>query len=427
MHDGVIMTVDGPSYINMETNREPGYCSFLWILRNIFGEDSYLNVVVVIQCIVAGISAYVLTVRLKERFDLKWGWAICILLCQYGMTLLNRFVAQRRYSYSCGIQTEGLTFSLWIFFFVALIGVVYDKDNKSIIKCLFWSIILVSIRKHMLITFILLFLSLVYIWWKDKKWLKTVGLSLLVIIIGFCGTKLIDCTYNYAQRVVFAPHTGDSSFIFGTEVYLANEDMASYISSDVNRELFLKILEKADENRYNTQYREGDGWQQVEDHYTASYDRIKFDVVNVVIREYQDSLGIPDDEREENSNSILSEMMKELIVPCIPGLVRLFVCNVISGFIITVLKVHRYLNVAAFFLYVAYIAVLIWLIKNKTYKHEENSVVPLAILVLLAIVVNIGLTSATIYCQMRYMLYNTALFYQAGLLMLLESKHTLKR
>jgi hypothetical protein len=425
-NDGVIMAVDGASYINMETNREPGYCTFLWLFRSIFGTDRYLDIVVIIQCIVAGIAAYVLTVRLKERFELKWRWAICILFCQYGITLLNRFVAKRRYSYSCGIQTEGLTFSLWVFFFVALIGVVYDKDVKSIIKSLFWAVILVSIRKHMLITFGLIFISLVYIWWKDKKWLKTLFLSFMVIVLGFCGTKLIDCTYNFAQRGVFAPHTGDSSFIFGTEVYLANEDMASYISSDTNRELFLQMLKMADENEYNAKYRTGNGWHEIEDYYSECYDRIKFDVVNVVIREYQDSQGIPDDEREENSNEILSEMMKELIIPCLPELIKLFWCNVISGLITTVLKVHKYLNVAAFFLYVAYIAVLILLIKRRTFKKYKNSVVPLAVMVLFAIALNVGLTSATIYCQMRYMLYNTALFYQAGLLMLIELRQDKK-
>jgi hypothetical protein len=40
----------------------------------------------------------------------------------------------------------------------------------------------------------------------------------------------------------------------------------------------------------------------------------------------------------------------------------------------------------------------------------------------LAIALNVGLTSATIYCQMRYMLYNTAFFYQAGFLMLIEAR-----
>jgi cation transport ATPase len=225
---------------------------------------------------------------------------------------------------------------------------------------------------------------------------------------------------------VFAPHTGDSSFIVGTEIYLANDDMVSNISSDINKEFFVKIMEMADENQYNTKYRQGNGWQEIVNHYAECYDRIKFDVVNVVIREYQDSEGISDDEREESRNEILSEMMKDLLVPCLPGILKLFVCNVISGFIITVLKVHKYLNVMAFFLYMAYIVVLVWLVKNKSYKKLKNSVVPFAILVLLAIALNVGITSATIYCQMRYMLYNTAFFYQAGLLMLIEAGHIIK-
>ena len=33
LQDGIILTEDAPSYINMTSDREPGYCSFLWILR----------------------------------------------------------------------------------------------------------------------------------------------------------------------------------------------------------------------------------------------------------------------------------------------------------------------------------------------------------------------------------------------------------
>lgn len=40
---------------------------------------------------------------------------------------------------------------------------------------------------------------------------------------------------------------------------------------------------------------------------------------------------------------------------------------------------------------------------------------------MISLVATIILTSVTIYCQMRYMLYNTGLFYQAGLVMLYEA------
>jgi hypothetical protein len=226
------------------------------------------------------------------------------------------------------------------------------------------------------------------------------------------------------MRGTFAPHTGDSSFILGTELYLADKDMVSYIQEDHNKAVFLEIMQRADAKEYNTAYAQK-GWQAVVDHYSAAYDRIKFDIVMPVIREAQDAQGIADADREESYNLIAGTLMRELLVPSIPRLLGLFGCNVIHGLVTTVLKVHRILNWAALFLYVCYaatIAALVWLARRagggagQTARHA----VCFALLVLLSIAVNVCFTSLTIYCQMRYMLYNTGLFYQAWGIMLLQ-------
>ena len=230
----------------------------------------------------------------------------------------------------------------------------------------------------------------------------------------------------YVSRGEFAPHTGDSSFILGTELYVANQNMAQYIEDDDRRAIFNEIMERVDESGYNTQYA-GKGWQNIEDHYSASYDRIKFDIVMVVIREYQDKHNVPQEYRDSNYNQIADAMMKELLVPCIPGIIRIFGSNILHGMITTVLKVHRVLNWIVVILYIAYVCIFVRLIRLHGLKNCSNSSVPFALVVILAIVFNVVLTSVKIYPQMRYMLYNTALFYQAGLGMLTELYHEVKR
>ena len=70
-HDGVILTEDANSYITMETNREPVYCSFLWILRSLFLEESYLKVAAILQCLIAAFAATAITTSFKNRFQLS--------------------------------------------------------------------------------------------------------------------------------------------------------------------------------------------------------------------------------------------------------------------------------------------------------------------------------------------------------------------
>ena len=425
-HDGIVITPDAQSYIDMASDREPIYPLFLWLCRGLAGQTGYQDLAVILQCILAAVAAVVITMKLQERFSLGLIGTGGILLIQYGITFLNRFVAQRKYSYYNSIETEAITYSLWILFILSLLEMVYDKSKKSILWSIILAVILMATRKQMLIAFGLLFLCILTTWYKDKGWKKAFTGAILLVIIGLASTRLIDCAYNYVSRGEFAPHTGDSSFILGTELYVANPDMAQYIQDDDRRAVFNEIMERADENEYNAQYA-GSGWQNIEDHYSASYDRIKFDIVMIVIREYQDKHNVPQEYRDSNYNEIADAMMKELLMPCIPGIIRIFGSNVVHGMVTTVLKVHRILNWIAVILYIAYVSVFIRLIQIRGLKNCSNSSVPFALLVILAIVFNVVLTSATIYPQMRYMLYNTALFYQAGLIMLLELFHEEKK
>ncbi len=424
--DGIIITPDAQSYIGMSSAREPGYSVFLWICRLFAGEDGGLALAVILQCLLAAVAACALVYGLQKRFSFNWVVSIGILLIQYGITLLNRFVAQRRYSYYNSIETEALTYSIWVFFVLSLLGIIYDKDKKSIITAVLYSVILMSMRKQLLICFAILFLCLVFVWWKEKKWIKAIGFAFVIVILGIVGTRLLDCTYNLAVRGVFAPHTGDSSFVLGTVIYVADEDMAEKIESDENREVFLEIIRRAKEQGYNSRYA-GEGWQNIEDHYSASYDPIKFSIVNVVIREKQDIRGIADDIREADRNRIMSELVGDLLVSCLPGMFKIFCSNLVHGAVTTVLKTHAILNWIALGFYIFYIGLGIWLIRMRSYQKVQTSVILFAALVLVGMAINIGATSAIIYPQMRYMLYNTGLFYQAGLLMLYEAWRTVTK
>lgn len=426
LQDGIILTEDAPSYINMTSDREPGYCSFLWILRVIFGTNIYLHVAVILQCLIAALTATALTYSLKKRFELNWLISIGILVIQYGITLLNRFVAQRRYSYFNSIETEGIAYSLWVFFFLSLLGILYDKNKKSILTAAIWAVVLISIRKQMLVTLPLIFLCILYVRFMDKrKWYLVLAEAILVVVLSYAGVVFVDCSYNLASRGVFEQHTGDSSFILGTEIYLADVGMADAMEDEQHKEIFLEIMRRADEMQYNLAYA-GKGWHNIEDHYSLSYDRIKFDIVNVVVREYQEKNGIPQEQWEEYYHEVAGTLMKELLPESIPNLIKLFFCNVIHGMITTVLKVHPVLNWGALFLYVSYISVFIFLWQRQSYKMVSASALPFAAITLISILGTVGLTSITIYCQMRYMLYNTPLFYQAGLIMLVEGWKSFK-
>lgn len=421
--DGVYITPDAETYIHMEMSREPGYCMYLAFFRWILGEQNYLFGAIVGQSIIAAMTATALYKELKVRFSLGKITAVLILLIQYGVTLLNRFVAQRRSGYFNSIETEGLAYSLWILFFLALIRILYDKSKKDVVLAFVWSVILVSIRKQMYIAVILLFMTYIYAYCKKNKRIKIIFQSVVLCIGVLIVSNLIDCSYNFVLRGKFQTHSGDASFILGTEIFVADNDMVKYIKDSKNQEYFSMIMSSADEQKFNICYADSN-WMSIEDKYSESYDNIKFRIINPLIHDDLRAAGIEEGLLTEKYNEIIHEMMSDLLVPCIPGIIKLYWCNVLSGLITTVLKVNVKLNLIAILEYICYLIVCIWILKKG--KKNTSSVLPLAILVLLAILVNILFTSTTIYCQMRYMQYCTALFYQVGLVMLIEVNRTRK-
>lgn len=419
--DGVILTEDAPSYINMQSDREPGYCLYLLMFRKLFRAELGIHAAVIGQCVIAAVAACAITVELTNLFFLNKIGSIGILAIQYGITLLNRFVAQRRYSYFNSIETEGLAYSLWVFFFLCTLGILCKKDRKSLIGAIIWSMALIYIRKQMLITIVILLIVILCAYIGNKGWKEACICAILSCALVFAGTRFAECGYNWLLRGTFAPHTGDSSFILGTELYLSDDVMEQSITDANHKKIFLEIRKRANDNEYHISYA-NKGWQAITDHYSSSYDRIKFDIVMPVIRENQEERGVPDAEREVDYNRIAGTMMRELLVPCLPKLVKLYFCNIIHGFVTTVLKVHSLLNWVALALYLFYggSIMLLYQASRKHVTWDFANPVYFALLVLLAIAVNVCFTSLTIYCQMRYMLYNTGLFYQAWWVMLIK-------
>ena len=419
--DGIIITEDAPSYINMGSDREPGYCLYLMMFRKLLGAEIYLHAAVVGQCAVAAAAACAITLSLTDMFSLNLLGSAGVLVVQYGITLLNRFVAKRGYSYFNSIETEGLAYSIWIFYFLCILGIWYKKDKKSAAGAAFWSVILISIRKQMMITLVILLIVMICSYIKSQGWKKAAINAIVTCMLCMAGTRLADCSYNLAIRGKFAPHTGDSNFILGTELYLADKEMAENIKDARNRDVFLEIMKRADERGYNIAYA-GKGWQAVEDHYSNAYDRIKFDIMMPVIRESQAACGIDEADKEADYNLVAGTMMKELLMPVMPRLIELYGCNVMHGLITTILKVHKLLNWCALIVYILYGAAIVRLCALKCGNKDAglNNPIHFAWIVLLAIAVNVCFTSLTIYCQMRYMLYNTGLFYQAFVIMILE-------
>lgn len=251
--DGAVICVDSPGYLEMNLTREPLYPMFLMLCRFLFGSvsaDGYLFFAVLMQSILAAVAAWSLAAFLYREFYLSKAVSFLILLISLAVSLLCRFAARRGSMYSNSILTEGLTISCYLLFFRFLLAYVFKHTKRDLLICAALTFLMISTRKQMLFSLILLVFCMFHISFREKKWRR--GITAVVFCclgILLCCTAL-DMGYNYVLRGKAVRHSSDTRFLTTMAFYTAERDDSRYIEDKEIQELFLKIYDICEENGY---------------------------------------------------------------------------------------------------------------------------------------------------------------------------------
>ena len=140
--DGPVWCVDSAGYVTMHITREPLYPAFLAMCRGIgrlCGADALL-VTVILQSLLAGAAAWFAGDTVRRAGNGSRLLQTAAILCQFAVTLLCRFAANRGSAYTDSILTEGLGLSLFVFFSCTLFLYLWTgKKDTSSRQCCFLS------------------------------------------------------------------------------------------------------------------------------------------------------------------------------------------------------------------------------------------------------------------------------------------------
>lgn len=201
--DGVVICVDSPGYLEMNLTREPVYPLFLAFFRLLFGgvsADGYLKIAVLFQSVLAAVAAWSLAAFFDRELRVSKAVSLLILLIPLAVSLLCRFAARRGSMYSNSILTEGLTISGYLLFFRFLLAYVYQYKKRYLFVCALLSFLMISTRKQMAVTLILLGVGILYVSFCEKNgkrgMLTALVCSFAILICSMC----LDTCYNYVLR-----------------------------------------------------------------------------------------------------------------------------------------------------------------------------------------------------------------------------------
>ena len=416
--DGYNLYLDSQSYIKMHEMREPLYPSLIALFRNLFGQngdDGYLLFVVIFQAMLIGYVVYNVTKYLSREFKLSDFGTFAVFLIFISVSLMNRFVAKRGAMYSNSIMSEGIAYPLYILFIRYCFEYIYTYRKRPLFVATIISFLLVSTRKQMYVTLVLIIISILYVMIKNKSYKETL-LSLVIsclVVVG--GAKLFDYVYIRSVFGVNATHTSDSRFVTTMIFYTSDREDVKYIEDPVVKDLFLDVYDTCDEKGYLKSNMEDGTWYERISHFSRVYDNIQLRTMWAKMQEVAtDKVGNSGIEMELLVDEYNSELISCLLPKLLPSILVTFVDSFIYGLLVTVSAEKQILMPVAAVIYLLYIVLLGYTLK----KNGLNKYSVFGIFVLVAVLTNIGLVSLVIFCQTRYTIYNMALFYVAGFLML---------
>lgn len=418
VYDGAVICVDSPSYIYMDISREPFYPLFLALLRTGFGEsgDFYLTVAAFLQSILAAVAAWSLADFLRKEFRLSALTGFALLALPLATSLLCRFAAQRSSMYSNSILTEGIACSLFLLFARFLLDYCFHQNKKSLVWACVLSFVLISTRKQMYLSLILLVIGLVYAGLRTKKYKKGALTVICCSAAVLGGSILLDCGYNFVLRDSFSGHSSDNRFLATMVFYNVERSDAEAIEDPEAKELFEQIYDACEAGGY-LKDSAGTGWYQRVTHFAEHYDNIQIDTMWAAIRAHVYENYDGDSSALEARVDALTQEMIDALLPCVRVQLALtFLDNYLYGLVTTVAQLSPVLVIYSALIYLAYIVLLLWNLK----KEGLSRLCVLGIFTLLSIAGNVAVVAALIFPQTRYTIYNMPLFYISGLLLLVN-------
>ena len=413
--DGAVIGVDTQGYINMVISREVGYSLWVNLFLNLFGKEIYAEILVLCQMILAAATMYVFTSSIAKIWKVRTFSVFVIWGIQVVFLLLCRFGSGLGAIYPSTVLTEGLTYPLYFLYIKTILQLNEEVKVKRVLEVFVYCVLMMLIRTHLAVTFLgviaFFFLKAVCKKLPWKKWFLLMAGS----ILGMVLVLMVGKVYSYVVHGVTNGVVGSNSFIVVSGLYGADESDIELFTTKEDRTLFKGLYELCEQNGLNYKFISGDSMFPYADHYSESFDRIKFGTVMAYMRQYYEEKGVSDSVELEIS---MDEKSKELGWPLLKDnfevKMKITVEDFGRSFMRTIGKASRIMVPYTLVAYGMYIVLMLYGLKEKRYDKTVWG----GLFVLIMILGNITATSFMIFGEPRYLLYNMVPFYVMGYLLL---------
>lgn len=412
---GVGVYNDSEQYIMMHIHREPLYPLYLAAFRAVFGEG-YLVWAMAGQGILTALGITALAEYVTRHFGLRLWEELLIVALQLLPHLITRYVSALHIFLENSVMSEALCIPLFTIFIYFVLRMLFEGKWRDTVLALLFAYLLSMTRGQMMTTILLWALLLGIRLLLNKKY-RSLFICASTVIFVFLLRDLTVHVYNYGVTGYFMGNTYGQVNTLTNVMYACDEGDREVFEEGAPEQIFFdSFYGKAMEQKLNYVYA-GDGFDERATYLEENHDILKFQILEAELSAYYFGLGEVDYyEQSSMSDEMAGKMIKKLLPACFGQWLYDYILLCRNGFVRSIAVVHPLINIAALFLYVLAVGLLLWQMFVK--KRFQAAVVMGTALLFIA--ANVCATSITIMCLSRYMIYGFSLFYMALYLLIRE-------
>lgn len=400
---GYVLGRDSITFIENDLKNYWVYCGFLNICERLFGNSIYLEVVTIIQGVIAFVVSIIVTYYFTMRFHLqRWGTLVIYVatFLPYGYSLPENVATHH-------ILTEGLSFSIFHIFILFVMMVFLDKRAYMMLPAIIMLFLLIGTRSQLLLLVpvyvgILGVLGLQWIYKiLDIKAKRIFWLVLSIIVIVIC--MLIPFLMKtIVEKNIMSQFVDAMS---GRVLCTIEESDIDFVKEEYQG-LCQFVYKKIDEKQTREVYFR-EGLRRWEDILYSTNENTKG--IRDWIDEYYSTIGIEETRSGKEINYLTVTIFERHMASYFEMTFFLCVQSFVASIFIHPDVIYTLCHFIALFLYLLAMLLTIYSIRVN---GEKAARIPIYITGIF-LVANVVITNLFFFGQQRYVVYTFGFFYIA--------------
>ena len=278
---------DSVEYIQMKGYVPPLYPLFLAFFRCIFGESTYLYVVIYVQAFFAAYSIALVTCYITKVFSLN---KVCSILCYVGALvpfLIETIRGDEKRMIPHCILTEGIAVSMFYIWVLFALRFLAQKKMKDFYGAIVLTVLLCLTRAQFLVCFIMDFALIVYVSYCYKDLQKRFVKGILSIIIGLLVLQGGEAGYKFATMKT-TQSAWNSSYLMTHVMYVSTDDDINKFEEKSLKDIFCIMYQEFDSINYLYDY-SGKTWVEKSNHWSENFLKGYWKVGDSIEKYYSDN------------------------------------------------------------------------------------------------------------------------------------------